>query len=287
MKKLLDIQRNHPSHWVGDGFPVRTMFSYHDPSDRISPFLLLDYGGPAHFEPSRRPRGVGKHPHRGFETVTIVYDGEVEHGDSAGNKGKIGPGDVQWMTAASGIIHEEFHSHAFSERGGRFEMVQLWVNLPARDKMSPPRYQEILDRQIPSVALADGAGLVRVIAGKFGDSQGPAKTFTPLAVLDVRLAAGHQVELPAPAGHNAMLVVLSGTVAISGEEATDASLVLFDRAGQGIAVDCRKDTKALLLSGEPIAERVVGQGPFVMNSEEEIYQAIRDYESGRMGQARA
>src|SRR6266850_811493 len=188
-KKLRCIQRSADRHWVGDGFPVRTLFSYPNLGPVLSPFLLLDYAGPREFTPTDERRGVGEHPHRGFETVTIVYAGEVEHRDSSGGGGRIGPGDVQWMTAASGLVHEEFHGHDFARRGGMFEMVQLWVNLPAKDKMAPPRYQGILNGQIPTVALPNGQGTVRVIAGAFAGTTGPAKTFTPIHVWDLRLSS--------------------------------------------------------------------------------------------------
>jgi quercetin 2,3-dioxygenase len=191
MKRIVSIERWPSSHWVGDGFPVRTIFTFDTLGYRISPFLLLDYAGPAEFEPSDKLRGVEEHPHRGFETVTILYQGELEHRDSAGNESKLGPGDVQWMTAASGVLHEEKHSRDFARQGGTLEMVQLWVNLPAKYKMNPPGYQTILNRQIPVAELSDGAGIVRVIAGEFGQIKGPARTFTPINLWDVRLKAGH------------------------------------------------------------------------------------------------
>jgi redox-sensitive bicupin YhaK (pirin superfamily) len=194
-KALHAIHRTTDSHWVGDGFPVRTLFSYQGFGAQLSPFLLLDYAGPAEFAPTTHSRGVGAHPHRGFETVTIVYRGEVEHRDSGGNHGRIGPGDVQWMTAASGILHEEMHAKSFSERGGAFEVVQLWVNLPQRFKMSPPRYQTLIDAEIPVVELPDGAGSARLIAGSFGGKQGPAQTFTPINLWDLRLRAGKHTTL--------------------------------------------------------------------------------------------
>ena len=214
MKKILGLHAAPRPHWVGDGFPVRSMFSYNDKGKNVSPFLLLDYAGPAKFEPADHPRGVGQHPHRGFETVTIVYSGEVEHRDSTGNGGVIGPGDVQWMTAASGILHEEFHSPAFTRSGGELEMVQLWVNLPARDKTAPAGYQGILNADIPVVALPDDAGSLRVIAGSFAGQAGPARTFTPMDVWDVRLNAGKAATFPIAAGRNSMLVVLRGTVLV-------------------------------------------------------------------------
>ena len=200
MKKLSFIQRSNQSHWVGDGFPVRSIFSYNELGKEMSPFLLLDYGGPTTFSPSTRRRGVGEHPHRGFETVTIAYAGDVEHRDSSGGGGVIRPGDVQWMTAASGIVHEEFHGPDFAKHGGPFEMIQLWVNLPAKDKKAAPGYQNIADAQIPRVELPGHAGFVRVIAGSYRDSKGPARTFSPINLWDVRLNADHRVEFPVPSG---------------------------------------------------------------------------------------
>lgn len=249
----------------------------------IDPFLLLDYAGPAEFPPTTERLGVGEHLHRGFETVTIVYAGEVEHRDSSGGGGRIGPGDVQWMTAASGLVHEEFHGRAFARRGGPFEMVQLWVNLPARDKAAPPRYQSILGRDIPRVELPGGCGSVRVIAGTFGDATGPARTFTPIQVLDLHLEGG-PTDLPLPDRHTTALVVLRGTLSVNGSEPIGAAeLALFDRKGCGVRIDHADDATALLLCGEPIGEPIVGHGPFVMNRPEEIEEAIRDYQSGKMG----
>lgn len=215
VKKLIGVYDAPPQHWVGDGFPVRSLFSYQSQTELLSPFLLLDHAGPMHFESAARPRGVGTHPHRGFETVTIVYAGEVAHRDSTGAGGKIGPGDVQWMTAASGILHEEFHSEEFTRKGGSLEMVQLWVNLPARDKSAAPGYQTILDGDIPAVALPDQAGHVRVIAGEFDGHRGPAKTFTPINVWDLRLSAGASTELALPDGHNLSLVLLHGNATVN------------------------------------------------------------------------
>lgn len=283
-KKLRHIQRSADSHWVGDGFPVRTLFAYPNLGSALSPFLLFDYAGPMEFAPTDKRLGVGEHPHRGFETVTIVYEGEVEHRDSSGGGGRIGPGDVQWMTAASGIVHEEFHGREFARRGGMFEMVQLWVNLPAKDKMSPPHYQPILNSQIPAVNLPDERGTVRVIAGEFAGAKGPAKTFTPIHVWDLRLAGGRQTELALPDGYTTALVALKGALRVNGSEAIESAEVgLFDRAGQNISIEAVKDTSALLLCGEPIDEPIVGQGPFVMNTAQEIRQAMADYLSGKMG----
>jgi redox-sensitive bicupin YhaK (pirin superfamily) len=283
MKKIIDIRSDVPAHWVGDGFPVRSLFSYQEGSE-FDPFLLLDYAGPYEFAPAEATRGVGEHPHRGFETVTIVYQGELEHRDSSGSHGSIGPGDVQWMTAAAGVVHEEFHSERFSRDGGTLEMVQLWVNLPAKDKMSPPRYQSILSAEIPEVALSDDAGSVRVIAGDYHTTRGPAKPFTPIRVCDVRLGANRRTTLPAPENHTAVLVVRHGDVTINNSQrVSGVALIHFERAGAEIAVEAHENSAALLLSGEPIGEPVVGQGPFVMNSPAQIRQAILDYQTGKMG----
>ena len=284
VKKLRCIQRSADRHWVGDGFPVRTLLAYPNLGPVIDPFLLLDYAGPAEFPPTRERRGVGEHPHRGFETVTIVYAGEVEHRDSSGGGGRIGPGDVQWMTAASGLVHEEFHGRAFARSGGRFEMVQLWVNLPAKDKKAPPGYQSLLDSQIPLVKLPGGGGSARVIAGQLAGARGPARTFTPIDVWDLRLDGGKTAELVVPDGRTTALVVLQGALrAADSEPVRSAEVALFDRAGERIQVGADEATTALLLSGQPIGEPIVGQGPFVMNRPDEIRQAMLDYRNGRMG----
>jgi quercetin 2,3-dioxygenase len=269
---------------VGDGFPVRSLFSYQSLGGKLDPFLLLDYAGPYEFAPSDQPRGVGEHPHRGFETVTIVYQGELEHRDSAGNHGSIGPGDVQWMTAAAGIVHEEFHSQRFAREGGVFEVAQLWVNLPASEKMSPPRYQEILKSQIPQVALADAGGTVRVIAGEFLGVRGPAKTVTPIQVWDLELKAGTTAQLAVAEGDTTILVVQKGTAQVNESTSVAAvELVLFNRPGNQISVRAETNARALVLAGKPLGEPIVGQGPFVMNTRDEIQQAITDYQAGRMG----
>ena len=284
MKKIIGIYTSPRPHWVGDGFPVRTLFSYDNLGKHISPFLLLDHAGPAEFSPTEQRRGVGQHPHRGFETVTIVYSGEVEHRDSTGAGGVIGPGDVQWMTAGAGIIHEEFHSEAFSRRGGSLEMVQLWVNLPARDKSAPAGYQSILASDIPNVALKGQAGSLRLIAGEFAGQHGPARTFTPMDVWDIRLYSGATTTLDLHAGRNTALVVLRGTVQVNGQERVQTGqLALFEREGEALSLQAEGDAIVLLLSGEPIDEPIVGHGPFVMNSEAEIHQAFVDFQSGRFG----
>ncbi|MGF6130863.1 redox-sensitive bicupin YhaK (pirin superfamily) [Pseudomonas frederiksbergensis] len=284
MKNIIGIYTSPRAHWVGDGFPVRTLFSYDTMGKHISPFLLLDHAGPAEFTPTTERRGVGQHPHRGFETVTIVYDGEVQHRDSTGSGGTIGPGDVQWMTAASGIIHEEFHSDDFAKRGGKLEMVQLWVNLPAKDKMADAGYQTILDRDIPNIPLKDEAGHLRLIAGEFDGHTGPSRTFTPIDVWDIRLNAGKLLTLDLHEGRNSALVVLRGTVQVNGLELVrEGQLALFERDGHQLSLEANNDAVVLLLSGEPIDEPIVGHGPFVMNSEQEIHQAFADYQSGRFG----
>ena len=284
MKTILGIYSAPPRHWVGDGFPVRSLFSYNSHGKHVSPFLLLDHAGPMNFEPADRPRGVGQHPHRGFETVTIVYNGEVEHLDSTGAGGKIGPGDVQWMTAGAGIIHQEFHSHEFTKTGGSLEMVQLWVNLPAAEKMTDPGYQTLLNTDIPAVNLPDGAGSVRVIAGEFDGHRGPARTFTPMHVWDLRLNQGGSARLDLPEGWNSMLVVLHGTVQVNGAEiAREGQLVVLGQDREGAVVEANGDAVVLVLAGQPIDEPLVGHGPFVMNSEAEIRQAISDYNQGRFG----
>jgi redox-sensitive bicupin YhaK (pirin superfamily) len=285
MKNIIGIYTSPRAHWVGDGFPVRTLFSYDNLGKHISPFLLLDHAGPAEFTPTTARRGVGQHPHRGFETVTIVYKGELEHRDSTGSGGKIGPGDVQWMTAASGILHEEFHSEAFAKSGGTLEMVQLWVNLPAKDKMADAGYQTILDGDIPSIALANDAGSLRLIAGEFEGHKGPSRTFTPIDVWDLRLNASKLLTLDLREGRNTALVVLRGTIEVNGVESVrQGQLALFDRKGDQLTLQASEDAVVLLLSGEPIDEPIVGHGPFVMNTEQEIHQAFADFQSGRFGQ---
>lgn len=283
-RKVAAIKPPPARHWVGDGFAVRTMVSYSDDAAAISPFLLLDYAPPGQFPRAQRKRGVGEHPHRGFETVTIAYQGEVEHRDSAGNKGRIGPGDVQWMTAASGIVHEEMHGRELSENGGVLEMAQIWVNLPARQKMSAPGYQDIQNAQIPVVTLPDGAGTIRVIAGECMKKRGPARTFTPVAMWDLQLAARRKVDLSMTAGHTVLLLARKGSMIVNGATSVkEGHLAILDRNGETFAVESDAGAEVLVLGGEPIREPVVGQGPFVMNTREEIERAMSDYQLGRMG----
>ena len=272
-------------HWVGNGFPVRSVFDYNGLGRELSPFLLLDYAAPYQFPPGNEKRGVGGHPHKGFETVTVAYQGELEHRDSSGGGGRIGAGDVQWMTAGNGIVHEEFHSTDFTRKGGTFQMVQLWVNLRAKDKSAKAGYQTLLKAQIPNVELPQDAGSVRVIAGEYNGHKGPAKTFTSVNLWDVTLLAGKSAKLPLPDGHTTTFLVLSGEVMVNDEkDAREGDLVIFARAGDGIRVNAKTDAKLLVMDGEPFSEPVVGQGPFVMNSRAEIQQAFEDYHLGRMGE---
>jgi redox-sensitive bicupin YhaK (pirin superfamily) len=285
-KNILSIVPPPAPHWVGDGFPVRSLFTYDALGAQVSPFLLLDYAGPAQFGPADRPRGVGEHPHRGFETVTLVYSGEVSHRDSAGGGGTIGPGDVQWMTAGAGILHDEFHSADFTRTGGMLEMAQLWVNLPARHKMTEPRYQTIVSAAIPEVRLPHGAGRLRVIAGEHAGIAGPASTFSPLHVWDLRISAGRGAALEIEDGHNMVLAVLRGTIRVNdGRPAGAAQLVVLDRAGGHVQIDAGDagDAMVLVLGGAPIDEPIVGYGPFVMNTREEIQTAMDDFRRGAFG----
>ena len=286
-KKIAEIMRSKGHHWVGDAFPVRSLFSYNGDAQAISPFLLFDYAGPHEFAPREQPRGVGQHPHRGFETVTIVYEGEVSHSDSTGGGGTIGPGDVQWMTAGGGIIHEEYHSPDFSRSGGPFRMVQLWVNLPARDKMVAPGYQPIVDADIPVVELADGAGKARIIAGEFAGVNGPAHTYSPVNLWDVRLKAGAKATLDLPEGHTVMIAVLGGAVSLGGQNVGEAEIVRLERSGSTVEVRAEAHSILLVMTGEPLDEPVFGHGPFVMTSEAEIREAIDDFNSGRFGKVAA
>ena len=269
---------------VGDGFPVRNMIPGAGVDEQLSPFLLLDYLGPEQFPPTHRRLGVGEHPHRGFETVTIMYHGKVAHRDSTGSGGVIGPGDVQWMTAASGIVHEELHEKEFAERGGLLEGIQLWVNLPKAVKMSSPRYQTLLSSNIPTVELNGGGGSLRVIAGEFLGTKGPAKTFSPVNLYDLRLKAGHRIELSLPEGFNSSLFVLHGEVVLNGAEGVrEVEIALLNQKGERLSVEAKQDATILVLSGQPIAEPIARYGPFVMNTRDELIQAAQDYQAGKMG----
>lgn len=283
-KDLVGVYQAGSHHMVGDGFPVRNMIPGAGVEEQLSPFLMLDYMGPEEFPPTTSRLGVGEHPHRGFETVTIMYHGKVAHRDSTGSGGVIGPGDVQWMTAASGVVHEELHEKEFAEKGGLLEGVQLWVNLPKAFKMTAPRYQTLLSSEIPAVDLGEGAGRLRVIAGEFRGVRGPAKTFSPVHLYDVRLAAGHKTELVLPEGFNSALFVLHGRVVVNGSRAVEeVEIAQFGQRGERVLLEAKQDATLLVLSGEPIAEPVARYGPFVMNTRDEIIQAVHDYQAGKMG----
>ncbi len=271
-------------HVVGDGFHVRNLFPSNDLDQELSPFLMLDYAGPTFYPPTDTPRGVGEHPHRGFETVTIVYQGRVAHRDSAGNSGVIGPGDVQWMTAASGVVHEELHEKDWATRGGTLQAVQLWVNLPTALKMSAPGYQTIVNEQIPVVQLDHGAGSFRVIAGAVGNAQGPARTFTPIELYDLRLRAGHSTTVQIQTGYNVGVFVLGGQATVEGSHRLmEAELAVCASTGRLIAITAEQDATILVMAGEAINEPVARYGPFVMNTKTELVQAVNDYQAGKMG----
>ncbi len=283
MKSLAFIHRADGRSAVADFSPVTSVLSWYDLGGTTSPFLLLDHIGPGRLLPDSHAKGVHEHPHRGFETVTIVYDGELEHRDSSGGGGLIGPGDVQWMTAARGVVHRELFSEDFRQRGGRFEMIQLWVNLPAKDKLGNPRYQNLSRAAIPVVELPDGAGLVRVIAGEFQGVRGPALTHTRMNVLDVRLKAGMQADFPTEDGDTALVYLLAGTVGF-GEDGPMAEngLAVMSQQGAGFEVQALGDCRLLVLSGARIDEPINGHGPFVMNTYEEVLQAYEDFKAGRL-----
>ncbi len=282
-KEVLGVYRPGSTHMVGDGFPVRNLFPSNDLDRTVDPFLMLDYAGPQHFEPTDHPRGVGEHPHRGFETVTILYEGIVAHRDSAGNAGVIGPGDVQWMTAASGVVHEELHEKEFAKKGGTLHAIQLWVNLPRASKMSAPGYQTILNADIPAIDLGDG-GKLRVIAGSFQGRKGPARTFTPIQLYDLQLKAGAPVSLTFLDGHNTSLFVLQGSISVNGSSnAGEAELIVCKRHGSQVTIEAQADSRLLVMSGEPIEEPIARYGPFVMNTQAELVQAVKDYQAGKMG----
>jgi redox-sensitive bicupin YhaK (pirin superfamily) len=281
-KDILGVYQPGSAHMVGDGFPVRNLFPSNDLDREVSPFLMLDYAGPQYFSPTDHPRGVGEHPHRGFETVTIVYEGVVAHRDSAGNAGVIGPGDVQWMTAASGIVHEEFHEKEFAKKGGTLHAIQLWVNLPRASKMSAPGYQTILNADIPSIDL--GGGELRVIAGSFQGLKGPAHTFTPIQLYDIQLKARSRAALALPDGHNTSIFVLQGAVSVNGSpQAGEAELIVCARNGSQVTIEAQEGSRLLIMSGEPIEEPIARYGPFVMNTKAELVQAVQDYQAGKMG----
>ncbi len=284
LRTVEGIHRSTSFHWVGDGFFVSTHFpSRHLPAERVSPFVLMDYGPGEDFAPTvHGKRGIGWHPHRGFETVTLAWEGAVAHRDNAGNAGVIGPGDVQWMTAGAGIFHEEYHEEAFARRGGRLHMMQLWVNLPRAKKMATPGYQPITKADIASVPLP-GGGQVRVIAGDYEGARGPAHTFTPITMLDADLPPGGRLSVHLPATYNAMAVVAKGRVRAGDRVASAGELVLFANDAPGLELVAEEETHVILLSGEPLNEPIAAYGPFVMNTMEEIREAIADVNRGGFG----
>lgn len=287
-RRIARVLTSPPTHWVGDGFHVASVIAPQRTGAELSPFILMDYGGPDEYAPTTTPRGVDVHPHRGFETVTVVYAGELEHRDSAGNRGSIGPGDVQWMTAARGVLHEEKHSARFTREGGSMEMAQLWVNLPARHKMDAPRYQTLVADAIPRMELPGAAGSVRLIAGSWQGTEGAARTVTPLLLWDARLARGGHAHLPVPEGFNAALFVRSGALTVESAGADLRTLQarelgILERDGAGVALGSLEGAEFLVLGGLPIDEPMVAYGPFVMNTQEEIARAVADFRAGGFG----
>lgn len=284
-KKVELIAAPKPAHFVGDGFRVHNFIpsGYHLDMKRMDPFIMLDYNSKFHFSGTDTPRGVGVHPHRGFETVTIAYQGRVEHGDSSGGGGIIGQGDVQWMTAASGVLHKEFHETEWAKEGGIFQMVQLWVNLPAKDKMSPPKYQAIKNSEMKNVDLGEN-GFIEVIAGEFNGEKGPATTFSPVNLMNAKLKSGGKAEFSFPANFNTAALVIEGNIMVNGEEKVPTDhLVLFQNEGENFTIEATEDSIVLILSGEPLNEPIYPHGPFVMNTREEIIQAFDDFNNGKFG----
>ena len=286
IKQIQTILSPDQPHFVGDGFRVFNYIPSRAPlsMQRMSPFIMMDYGAKFYFPPSETPKGVGVHPHRGFETVTIAYKGRVAHHDSAGGGGIIGEGDVQWMTAAAGVLHKEYHEETFSKQGGDFQMVQLWVNLPAKDKMSRPKYQAIANASIPKVNLPNAGGFVEVIAGEYQGTKGAAQTFTPVHLMNVKLKKDGMGHFELPAGYNTACVILEGSVSINESKGIPANnFVLFENSGESFHIKADEDAIVLVLSGEPIAEPIAAHGPFVMNTRAEIMQAFQDFEDGKFG----
>jgi len=282
-KKIKFSYKVNDKHWVGDGFYVHGLLRPSDELNKfISPFILMDYASPKEFSKTTQRRGVGEHPHRGFETVTLAYQGEIEHRDSSGGGGVITAGGVQWMTAGSGVVHDEFHSGQFSSTGGIFEMVQLWVNLPKKDKMTKPKYQGLSDGDIPKVKIAQSSSL-RVIAGEFDGVKGPSSTFTPINMYDLTSESGDKINLKLQDGSNTILLIMSGQVELLGQTYDEQNVVIFEREGEELELVISKNFKGLILNGEPIDEPMVAHGPFVMNTKQEIIEAINDFQAGKMG----
>ena len=282
-KKIKYTYTADQKHWVGDGFHVYGLLRPSDELNQfISPFVMLDYASPKEFSITDQRRGVGEHPHRGIETVTFAYQGEVEHRDSSGGGGIIKPGDVQWMTAGKGIVHDEFHSEDFSKKGGVFEMVQLWINLPKKHKMTEPKYQEIDRKSIPTISLGDNLKL-RVIAGNFEETKGPSSTFTKVNLYDIISKENKSISLKFENGSNTIILVMSGELKVENKNFKDKDILIFEREGSQIDLKVSDNFKGLILNGEPINEPIVAHGPFVMNTKEEIFQAFSDYQNGKMG----
>lgn len=287
VKEIQQILAPPPPHMVGDGFRVHNFFphGYDMAPNRMSPFYLLDYNPKIDFSPREHPRGVGVHPHRGFETVTIAYHGKVAHHDSRGNRGVIAAGDIQWMTAAAGILHKEYHEAEFSREGGEFQIVQLWINLPAKDKMSEPKYQALTNDRMPRYSLPDGDGEVEVITGDFKGVKGVATTFTPIEMYNIRLRKEGAVIFDLPALYNTGILVIEGKVQVNDYDVAETDhFILFKNTGEEITLKAMEDTVVLVLSGEPIREPIMAYGPFLMNSKEEILQAYADLNAGRFGE---
>ena len=284
-KKVEIIVQPRPAHFVGDGFRVHNFIpsGYRLDMKRMDPFIMLDYNSKFHFSGTETPRGVGVHPHRGFETVTIAYHGRVEHADSAGGGGIIGEGDVQWMTAASGVLHKEFHETEWAKQGGIFQMVQLWVNLPSKDKMSPPKYQAIKNSEMKKVDLGE-KGFVEVIAGEYQNEKGPASTFSPVNLMNAKLKKGGKADFSFPAHFNTAALVIEGNILVNGEEKVPTdNFVLFKNEGEDFTIEAIEDAVVLIISGEPLNEPIFPHGPFVMNTREEIIQAFEDFNTGKFG----
>lgn len=284
IKKVEAVISAPPFHMVGDGFRVHNFIPGRYSMERMSPFIMLDYGSKHYFPPTDKPRGVDVHPHRGFETVTIAYKGKVAHHDSAGNSGIIGEGDVQWMTAASGVLHKEYHEENFSKQGGDFQMVQLWVNLPAQYKMTKPKYQEITNDKISKVSLQNNEGVIEVIAGEYQQVKGSAETFTPVNLLNSKLNKGGKANFSFPANYNTFIIVLEGSVMLNETNNVDYNcMAVFSNEGTDFTIEAKEDSIVLVLSGEPINEPIFAHGPFVMNTRDEIIQAFNDFQNGKFG----
>jgi quercetin 2,3-dioxygenase len=286
-KKVELVMQPREPHWVGDGFRVHNFIpsGYRLEMERMDPFILLDYHSKYYYAPTDKPKGVGVHPHRGFETVTIAYKGRVAHHDSSGGGGIIGEGDVQWMTAASGILHKEYHEKSWSEKGGDFHLVQLWVNLPAKDKMSVPKYQPITNDIMGKVQLPSDAGTVEIISGTYQGTKGPATTFSPINLLNAKLKKNGKAEFNFPANYNTALLVIEGSIIINEDEKVPADhFVLFENAGESFTIEATEISIVLIMSGEPLNEPIAAHGPFVMNTLEQIKEAYNDYHRGKFGQ---